>query len=77
MAGGGDSQTISDEDTVTEEKSVCVHSWAHMRVDCALSNKNFVVHTCMKRLDYSSSEVTYEKLCVSFTNLTVFAFGAV
>lgn len=33
VAGGGDGQTISDEGTATEEKSFCVHSWAHMWVD--------------------------------------------
>lgn len=43
MAEGGDGQTISEEGTVTEEKSFCVHSRAHMRVDYAPSNENFVV----------------------------------
>ena len=60
MAGGGDSQTISDGGTVIEENSVSLHSWARMRVDYALSNKNFFVHICMLKLDHSSSAVTYE-----------------
>lgn len=49
VAGGGDGQAISDEGTVTEEKSFCMHSWAHMSVDYALSNSNnFIAHICMK-----------------------------
>lgn len=34
-------QNILDEGRLTDEKSSCVHSWAQMRLDNALSNENF------------------------------------
>lgn len=73
--GGGDGQTITDEGTVTEEKSFWVDSWAHMRVDYARNNENFAVRICMKKLQSVLLEEGETKC--DFAHLTAFDFAAV